>query len=304
MSKYKIAILLATKNGAKYIEEQLHSLFIQKNVDVDLYINDDESNDQTFEIIKNIAIKYPENFKFINQKNCGSPSLNFQFISKNISTRYDYYAFCDQDDIWEKDKLIAGIGKLNEGYDLYGSRTTYVNEDLFFIGKSPLFNKHPDFSNAIVQSLAGANTMIFKYHIFNLFKESADTKIVSHDWWIYIITMYFGYKFYFDKDSYILYRQHDGNYVGKNTGIRAKFGRLKLIFNGTYENWNDINFHAINKLKNSGNKKNILKLNMILEYKKNKNLLYALKIFFKKIIYRQTFIGQMTLLISFLFKKF
>ena len=45
-------MLLASFNGEKFLNEQLESIRIQKGVDIDLYISDDNSADETLEVVK------------------------------------------------------------------------------------------------------------------------------------------------------------------------------------------------------------------------------------------------------------
>lgn len=42
----KVLILMATYNGAKYLDEQIQSLIEQKNVQVDILVRDDGSTDK------------------------------------------------------------------------------------------------------------------------------------------------------------------------------------------------------------------------------------------------------------------
>ena len=48
---YKVAVLLSTYNGSKYIKEQIDSILSQEGVNIDIYIRDDGSTDETVNII-------------------------------------------------------------------------------------------------------------------------------------------------------------------------------------------------------------------------------------------------------------
>ncbi|HID15203.1 MAG TPA: glycosyltransferase, partial [Candidatus Atribacteria bacterium] len=52
MTSFKVAVLLATHNGEKYIKEQLDSILNQSFEDYKIIIRDDCSTDKTFEILK------------------------------------------------------------------------------------------------------------------------------------------------------------------------------------------------------------------------------------------------------------
>ena len=50
--KPKVAILMASYNGQQWIDQQIESIFSQKNVEVELFIRDDKSTDETIKKIK------------------------------------------------------------------------------------------------------------------------------------------------------------------------------------------------------------------------------------------------------------
>ena len=60
----KVAIVLCTMNGEKYIQEQLDSIRLQTFEKFDLFISDDGSNDSTGSIISNF-IKRNQTYRFI-----------------------------------------------------------------------------------------------------------------------------------------------------------------------------------------------------------------------------------------------
>ena len=99
----KVAILMSTYNGEKYLDEQIGSILAQEGVDVTLYIRDDGSSDRTAEIIKYYCKRY-HNVSFTQGENLGVGNSFMQLVydAKDV---YDYYAFADQDDIWLRDKL-------------------------------------------------------------------------------------------------------------------------------------------------------------------------------------------------------
>ena len=91
---------------------------------------------------------------------------NFLSLASKKSIKSSLYCFCDQDDIWIPEKLEKAIEKIdkNEKFKipiLYGGRTIYIDENKNRIGFSPLFKKEPKFNNALVQNIAGGNTMVF-----------------------------------------------------------------------------------------------------------------------------------------------
>ena len=114
MSK-KIYILLATYNGEKYLKEQLDSLFEQTNQHWTLWIHDDNSKDNTVNIIKKYKSKYPDQIEFLDDDiSTGGAKENFTYLLDNINDDYDYIMFCDQDDVWLEDKIEITLKKMLE----------------------------------------------------------------------------------------------------------------------------------------------------------------------------------------------
>src|SRR5215813_10388252 len=154
-----VTILLCTLNGERFLAEQLASLKRQIFKNWRLIASDDGSSDGTKSILlafqRSLA---PGKVEIMDGPRRGAPA-NFLFQACAESLTSDYYAFCDQDDVWEVDKLRRAIGLLEQTGPsipaLYGSRTRLIDEDGNEIGFSPLFRKKPEFRSALVQSIAG-----------------------------------------------------------------------------------------------------------------------------------------------------
>jgi glycosyltransferase involved in cell wall biosynthesis len=299
--KIKIAVILATHNGERFIAKQLDSIINQKgNYVIDIFLSDDNSKDKTLLICK--KKKYTKNIKKIFTVNFNSFSKNFLNLVRKVPKSYDYYAFSDQDDIWLKDKFKRAIKILKLNYSLYCSRTILVNNKLQKIGYSPLFKKKPSFSNALVQSIAGGNTMVFNKKIFRALLKFKVFNAPSHDWLLYIITTGIGEKVYYDKISKIYYRQHANNLVGTNKNLKDKFKRLFILFRREFRNWTNFHIKFLEKNINLIFKNN---REILLHFKKIRDSkIYLLKCIIKKDlkIYRQTYLGQFMLIMALIFK--
>ena len=126
----KVLVLLSTYNGEKYLREQLDSVLSQEGVDVSLLIRDDGSKDGTINILKEYSAKL--NVDYYEGANRG-PSESFHDLLLHAQG-YDYYAFCDQDDDWHKDKLRTAVERLEqmnqEAPILYCCNLNVVDENL------------------------------------------------------------------------------------------------------------------------------------------------------------------------------
>ena len=304
MKKPVVAILMGSYNGARFIQKQIDSILNQKEVDVHFYISDDGSSDSTLDIINEYFKNYPDQFKKLFQVQFKSPARNFLSIFPKITQDYDYYAFSDQDDVWVEDKLQTAIKKINEGYALYCGRTEYTNNNLQSYSYSSLFSFPPSFKNAIVQSIAGGNTMVFNQEVFNLLKDSFNYEVPMHDWWTYLLTTFAGHQVYYDPIPKVFYRQHSNNFNGSNLGIINQLERLFYGLSGRYRHWNNLNEKNLMEYLDFGTRENLKVFNQFQFLRKKTNFMnFNLNYINRTGIYRQTSLGNLMLKISILLKR-
>ncbi|SDW48047.1 rhamnosyltransferase [Kandleria vitulina] len=213
----KTCILISTYNGERYIEDQIKSLLAQ-SVDVDIFIRDDGSKDETVNIIKSIDSK---NIYFIEDDahNLG-PACSFMELLYSVPD-YEYYAFCDQDDVWEPDKIksaINMIAKKNNKPMLYTSNQILYKNNAE-IGMR--FDEEPphNFVSTIFGNHLSGCTMVFNRELKKYLcrkKSRPSNEILQlrmHDTWVALVANLFG-EIIYDSNSYILYRIHDNNTIG------------------------------------------------------------------------------------------
>jgi glycosyltransferase involved in cell wall biosynthesis len=103
MSTSLISVAMTTFNGARYLGEQLASLSSQSVKPFELVVCDDRSTDETVEILQSFSERAPFKVKiFTNEKRLGYKQ---NFIKAASLCQGSLIAFCDQDDIWNEDKL-------------------------------------------------------------------------------------------------------------------------------------------------------------------------------------------------------
>jgi glycosyltransferase involved in cell wall biosynthesis len=303
----RVAILLCTYNGALYLNEQLNSFNQQSHQNWQLWSSDDGSQDDTVAILRS----YQESQTADKVRLQTGPQKgfveNFMSLTCQPDIEADFYAYADQDDIWEQDKLQRAISKLKQLPDnkpaLYCSRTRVIDQNNRAIGFSPLFNKPPSFANALVQSVAGANTMVFNRRARELLRElSTDVSIVSQDWWAYLVITGCGGTVIYDPYPSVRYRQHGGNLVGANSSWTARAVRLKMVIQGRFKNWNNLNLQALHTLQHQLTEESRVILQRFKEAR-NAPVLNRLKGILASGVYRQTKLGTLSLLIAALFCK-
>lgn len=232
---------------------------------------------------------------------------NFLSLVCNPEIEADYFAFCDQDDLWHKDKIEHAIKYLQRFPDdkpgLYCGRTRLVDGEDNFKGYSPLFTRPPGFKNALVQNIGGGNTMVFNRKARNLLRDIGPVEVASHDWWAYMVVSGCGGNVVYDPLPKIDYRQHGQNMVGANVGWKARFIRFRQMLSGRFEKWGDLHMEALDKIKSRLTLEN---QNIFEKYKATRRqdtVLARLKNVRKSGVYRQTKLGNIGLYIATLLKK-
>ncbi|MFT4537234.1 MAG: rhamnosyltransferase [Saprospiraceae bacterium] len=236
----KVAILMAVYNGSEYIDEQIASILSQQYVDLTVFISIDRSVDDSYLKCRGwaesdpriILLKYGERF--------GSAGRNFFHLINSVSLDdFDYVAFSDQDDIWLPGKLARGISLMKScSYDAYSSNVIafWPSNRVKLIDKAQE-QTHQDF---YYEAAGPGCTYILKKVVLQKIKddclcvESSDIKVELHDWLLYACARANNYKWFIDPKPSLLYRQHDANVMGANSGLRVFFKRISMIFDGWY----------------------------------------------------------------------
>lgn len=223
-----VNVLISTYNGEKYIKEQIDSILAQTYPFVNIYVRDDGSSDATTDILAEYAQK--KQLTLFEGENVGF-GQSFLWLL-DYTEDGDYWAFCDQDDIWEKDKLKKAVEAL-EGMD-QAVPNMYVHD--FYVTDEHLNvqdrygNSIPrySFQMAITECLHMGFTMVIN-NKFRLLMLRGNIKILTtHDWWAELIAMEFGDIFV---DDYIgaYHRRLDCSISGGTLKNRIKWflGTLK-----------------------------------------------------------------------------
>lgn len=230
----RVSVLLATFNGETYLNEQLKSIKNQSDVEVLIVASDDGSFDHTPQLL-NEACAVDRRITLLPNQKLGSAAANFFRLLRDTDLmQVDYVALSDQDDIWQADKLSHAVQMiLTNNVDAYSSNVTafWPNDKQKLINKAQpqqqwdyMFESAgPGCTFVLTQKLALdlqrlliANQEKYQY-------------IALHDWFIYAFARSRGFKWFIDKESHMLYRQHAANVVGANVGVKAKLARWQQL---------------------------------------------------------------------------
>jgi glycosyltransferase involved in cell wall biosynthesis len=303
----KVAILLCTYHGQQYLADQLDSFTNQSYKNWEVWASDDGSQDHTHEILVAYREKLgADRFSIHNGPEEGFVA-NFLSLSCHASIHADCYAYSDQDDVWETDKLERAVNWLltvpKDVPALYCSRTRLVDKQNQHIGFSPLFKKAPSFANALMQNVGGGNTMVMNDTARKLLSEAGeDVDVITHDWWVYILVSGCGGKVFYDAYPSIRYRQHGNNLVGMNSSWPARLIRIRKLLQGHYRVWNDRNIAALHRITHKLTPENRVILDQF-AVARNRSLIPRLIGLWKLGIYRQTVLGNLGLIVAAFLKK-
>ena len=267
----KLIVLMSTYNGEKYIRDQLDSLLKQTLRPDLIYIRDDGSKDDTITILEEYASEHPF-IKYYNGKNKG-PAKSFWELICNCKDA-DYYALCDQDDVWFEDKLEVAVNALEKEDNniplLYCSRYTLTDGNLSPINSdvSSLYS-FSDFPHALLYHTAPGCTFVYNHAARKKIMQYDVEKeyCLIHDAIIHKVVTMFG-KMILDKDSHMYYRQHGNNEIGMNANVVKVFlGRVNRFLNGRIRNYRSKTARSLlNVYGNEVSENNKKLLNIVANY--------------------------------------
>ncbi|MBU2994087.1 glycosyltransferase family 2 protein [Octadecabacter sp. B2R22] len=249
----RVTIILATYNGAKYVQQQLDSYVAQTDVDWDLWISDDGSSDDTMTILKTFAKENGHNrtIKILAGPGEG-PAANFMSVLVHPDLPQDQpAALSDQDDVWLPNKLSTSLTTLSftAGPALFSNQSYHTDTDLNVIGHSTPPTRGPFFENALVQNIASGHSLVLNTEALSIVRQAGLPEgIPYHDWWLYQLISGVGGTIHIDTARLIYYRQHASNAMGAHDGLRAGLIRLTQVFGKTYGAWVATNLRALSKV--------------------------------------------------------
>lgn len=247
-----LSILLATFNGQDFLQAQLDSYAAQTGIDWRLIVSDDGSTDATCAIIDGFAEAHPGRVSRVSGPRRGF-AANFRSLLQHIPDDSAYAAFSDQDDVWLPHKLSRALSRINAADParpvLYCSRVSITTADLTPAGLSMDFRRPPGFGNALVQNIAAGNTIVLNRPAIELLRQ-ADREAPGtafHDWWMYQVVSGAGGIVIFDQKPGLSYRQHGQNIISANSGMAARFSRLRMLWERRLAEWNRSNIAALSR---------------------------------------------------------
>lgn len=221
-----ISILLSVyKPNEKWLIEQLISLNEQSYDNLNLYIYDDCPDEPVDE---KLFEKYITNFKYKIVRGHINKGSNKAFEELSKIADGDYFAYCDQDDIWESDKLsIMMEAFYDKDVTLVCCDLCIIDEDskkthrsICDIRKRIVYKRGNNLAKGLLESnFVTGCAMLVKKEI--ALKAIPFEEKLIHDNWIAVIAALNGKIEFIDK-RLVRYRQHGFNQTGILKGVHDK----------------------------------------------------------------------------------
>jgi len=233
----KVYIVMATRNAGTFLEPQITSIKEQTYSNWTLWIRDDASKDGTADRLKEWALD--DRIQIISPHHQGEGAAHaFLDALFSVPKDADYFAFCDQDDVWLPSKLEHSVKELQNLEASHPEIPCLVHSDLRVVDRSlnPIaasFFKYQGLSPAkrnnlkdlLIQNHVTGCTAVFNRKLAEqTLVGGLPTSVCMHDWWVALIAAASG-KIGTIRTPLVLYRQHEGN----DTGAR-QYSLLQEIY--------------------------------------------------------------------------
>ncbi len=229
----KIAVLLATFNGARYIGAQLESLSRQSCDAFHVYVRDDGSTDSTVQLVEDFAQSHPGLVTLVEDggQRMGAAKSFMSLLSVVDS---DYYMFCDQDDVWLDFKIESTFARMQQVENgetpvVVATDLKVVDENLETIRESfnadlkiEVFRKHPQLI-CVRHVVTGCTMMLNRFA--KMVSLPMSDLATMHDEWVALCVHFNGGSISLLDEATICYRQHSSNTLGANQATRSFFDR-------------------------------------------------------------------------------
>lgn len=242
-SQPQVVIVLCTYNGASHIQDQMESLLAQ-SWPVAIRVFDDASTDNTVDLLSNYRDKIDLTIT-INTVNIGYVANFESGINQVLDEGFDYVALCDQDDIWNSERITKGMQAIQAAEHQSSSRTALLaHSDLRMINTSkqcvhPSFFDYRHYEISNVRSLStvlGQNGVMGNTVLMNralaTMAQPFPAGLHVHDYWLAVLAELHGQRIML-KEALVDYRIHESN-ASNSTGS-VKFG-ISRLFND--KSWN------------------------------------------------------------------
>jgi hypothetical protein len=130
----------------------------------------------------------------------------------------------------------------------------------------------------------------------------AGVTVPSHDWWLFQVVSACGGRVHFDAVPSVRYRQHAQNVIGANTSFAARMRRLRMLGQGRFRHWSDLNVAALARMRQRMTAENRQIFDLFCKAR-HRPLLQRAAMFARAGFYRQTLFGNLGLAVAVVLRK-
>jgi rhamnosyltransferase len=234
-------VLLATHNGARWLDEQLGSIVAQQGVCVSVIVSDDHSSDDTIASLDRWAADHRLALSRLppTAARLGAAGNFLRLLREAPLEGADLVALADQDDVWQPGRLARALAQLREhGAQGYSSDVMVLWPDGHQV---PLGKACPQRAFDHLFEPAGPGcTYAFSPDLAKALQQELRSEpprfegIGYHDWLIYAYARLQGFRWVIDPEPGVLYRQHANNELGANVGPAGARRRLRRLTSGWF----------------------------------------------------------------------
>ncbi len=234
-----VEIVVGTYNGERFISAQLESLLAQIFSEFRILVSDDGSSDSTVSVISEFVERNPGRFLMLQA--CKGKGARGNFSRLLQASTADYVFLCDQDDVWDADKVAVSLEAMFAAESQVGtdvpllvfSDLVVVDEQLqplasSFFSYQRLYPDRSGLRDLLFQNTVTGCSMVVNRALL-VRALPIPTEAAMHDWWLALVAAAFGRVVCINRPL-LKYRQHERNQVGARgwTGayLKKRFAAL------------------------------------------------------------------------------
>ncbi len=218
----RVNVLMSTYNGQDYIKEQIESILNQTYHNIKLYVRDDGSTDCTIDILQ--CYEQQNKIVFIKGNNVGYGASFMQLLLEAEDS--DYWAFSDQDDVWDREKIeraVMQLEKMDQDMPAMYCHNYYITDQkLQITGKSNFIQEDYPFYKAITECVHLGFATVINRKLREMMLLAKGRVLISHDWWAELIATEFG-TIYVDSYMGAWHRRLENSVSGGDLTSRFKW---------------------------------------------------------------------------------
>jgi len=237
----RVLVLLATHNGAPWLDELLASIVEQQGVHVSILANDDQSTDGTPALLQNWACRAGIDLGLLpaSSQRLGAAANFLKLVREARLDTFDAVALADQDDIWEVGRLARAITSIRDEHlaayssDVEAFWSNGRRRRLSKAGRQRRFDH-------LFEPAGPGCTYVLSVDFASRLQTELQRDVPRfegigyHDWLIYAYARSHGDRWKIDPRPGVAYRQHGLNELGANHGLVAVSKRWNRLSSGWF----------------------------------------------------------------------